>query len=93
MNKIKLNLFLSLIFALVSSFSAVHQAQHIQGDHHNSNCMICVIAKNIVSDDAIEFLEQAIKVHFDKIDDVFVQNYLDFKPSSTKNRDPPHLFS
>ncbi|MDX9814035.1 MAG: hypothetical protein RBS91_05175 [Sulfurimonadaceae bacterium] len=91
--KSKINLILSLLFAIVSSFSAVHQVQHLKSDHHSSNCSICIINKNIVSDDAIAIFSEVERAYFDKIDEIYITLHSELKPQLLKNRDPPPLFS
>jgi hypothetical protein len=62
----KLNVLLSILFAIVTSFAAIHEVEHIK---HNdaSSCLVCTVNNNLVSADTIEFEADVEILHFEKI--------------------------
>lgn len=84
----KLNILLSLLFAIVASFATIHQVEHIK-HHDSSQCLVCVIKHNLSSADAIKSVEIVKKCNFR---DDFTQNkkfIALLKPQTTSNKDPP----
>lgn len=48
----KLRIFISLLFVIATSFSAVHELEHISGEHSASTtCSVCIIDDHLVSAD------------------------------------------
>lgn len=42
---------LSLLFILTTTFASHHATKHIFSDHDSSECQICVVSHNFLSDD------------------------------------------
>jgi len=63
--KIRLRLcLLSLLFILATTFASSHATKHIFSDHDSSECQICIVSQNLLSDDiSIEFTELTL-FHF-----------------------------
>jgi len=63
--KIRFRLYLlSLLFILATTFASVHKTKHISCDHAATECQICIVSQNLLSDDInIEFSELTL-FHF-----------------------------
>ncbi|MDQ1264330.1 MAG: hypothetical protein QG559_1331 [Campylobacterota bacterium] len=84
----KFNILLSILFAIVTSFAAIHEVKHIE---HNdaSSCLICTVNNNIVSDDAVTSVADIQKIHFENIEQHKEFFYLQTKINFNQNRAPP----
>jgi hypothetical protein len=84
------NLFLSLLFAFVASFSAIHEAEHI-AQPADTQCLICTVSNNLTSADAVVVLQSVEIAQHDKIA-LFNCNCFSCQiPSSYNSRAPPFL--
>lgn len=86
----KLNLFLSILFAIVTSFAAIHEVKHIE---HNdaSSCLVCTVNNNLVSADAVTFASDIEIFHFEAVTQANETSYNDRKINFNQNRAPPRL--
>ncbi|TKI70921.1 hypothetical protein FCU45_00590 [Sulfurimonas crateris] len=86
----KFNVLLCIIFAIVTSFAAIHEVEHIE---HNdaSTCLVCTVNNNLVSDDAIKFASDIEIFHFEAIAHKAPISYLHIESYSNQNRAPPAL--
>jgi len=86
----KLNILLSILFAIVTSFAAIHEVEHIK---HNdgSSCLICTVNQNLVSDDAVLSISNVELFHFEAISHTAPISYLHIQINSNQNRAPPEL--
>lgn len=86
----KFNLLLSILFAIVTSFAAIHEVKHIE---HNdaSTCLICTVNNNLVSGDAVKFVSDVEIFHFEAIAHKAPVSYLHIKTYSNQNRAPPKI--
>lgn len=88
--KLRLNLLLSLLFAIVTSFAAIHEVKHIQ--HNDSaGCLICTVNNNILSADTPSFASQIERFHFEAIAHAAPVTYFHVETKSNQNRAPPVL--
>lgn len=86
----KLNILLSILFAIVTSFSAIHEVEHIV--HNDSaSCLICTVNHNLVSDDAVLYVSNIELFHFEAIPSVTAISYTHTQAKSNQNRAPPKL--
>lgn len=86
----KLNILISILFAVVTSFAAIHEVEHIQ--HNDSaSCLICTVSHNLVSDYAVQFTADIEHFHFEKITQNNPVSYIYSKINSNQNRAPPAL--
>lgn len=51
----KIRIIFALLFFIATTFGAIHEIEHIKGDHDHTTCQICTLTKNILSHDAIDF--------------------------------------
>lgn len=86
----KLNVFLSILFAIVTSFAAIHEVEHIE-HNDSSTCLVCTVNHNLVSDDAVKFTSDVEIFHFEAIAHKAPLSYLHIETHSNQNRAPPSL--
>lgn len=86
----KLNVLLSILFAIVTSFAAIHEVKHIE---HNdaSSCLICTVNNNLVSADAVHVTSDVEILHFEEIVQDNLSSYLYTKINFNQNRAPPKI--
>lgn len=87
--KLKIAL-LSLLFAVVTSFTAIHQAEHVV--HKDaSSCLVCTINQNILSGDAVSFVKNVELFHFEAALKESLFSYLHVQIDLNRTRAPPTL--
>lgn len=86
----KLNVLLSILFAIVTSFAAIHEVEHIS-HNDSSTCLVCTVNNNLVSADAVTFIADIEVFHFEKILQNSSVSYLHVRTSSNQNRAPPKI--
>jgi hypothetical protein len=86
----KLNVLLSILFAIVTSFAAIHEVEHIE---HNdaSSCLVCTVNNNLVSADTIQLEADVEILHFEKIVQESSLLCLYRKINFNQNRAPPKI--
>lgn len=87
----KLNVLLSILFAIVTSLSAVHEVEHIAHDDA-STCLECVVNQNLVSADAVLSALKLEIFHFEKISHNNHSSHIHVRTHSNQNRAPPTQF-
>jgi hypothetical protein len=86
----KFNLLLSILFAIVTSFAAIHEVEHIQ-HNDSSSCLVCTVNNNLVSADAVQFTADVEIFHFQKIVQESSTSYSYRKINFNQNRAPPKI--
>lgn len=86
----KLNVLLSILFAIVTGFAAVHEVEHIQ-HNDSSTCLICTVNHNLLSADAVQLVSNIEISHFEKILQNNPISYIHVKINSNQNRAPPKI--
>lgn len=87
----KLNVLLSILFAIVTSFAAIHEVKHIVHDD-STTCLVCTVNHNLVSADAVTHAADVEISHLEKISQNNPISYLHVKINSNQNRAPPTIF-
>ena len=86
----KLNILLSILFAIVTSFAAIHEVEHIE-HNDSSSCLVCTVNNNLVSADAVLHVADIDIFCFEEV----IQNsdflYLHVSIDSNKSRAPPKI--
>ncbi len=85
----KINIFLAILFSIVTTFTALHEVEHIQ-DNDGESCLI-VHVNNLTPADTITNPEIVQTIHFEKIQYNTLAIKLHFKQRSNQNRAPPSL--
>ncbi|MDQ7062227.1 MAG: hypothetical protein Q9M43_14335 [Sulfurimonas sp.] len=85
----KVNIFLAILFAAVTSFTALHEVEHI----HDSDGESCLIAhvNNLTPVDVISSPKTLKNIHFEAIKHTEQSTKLYCKQRSNQNRAPPSL--
>ena len=84
----KLKILISILFIIVTTFSAVHEMEHtVNGD--DSSCLVCHVSDNIASADIIDEVEDIEVFHFEKIAHKNLVSKLHLKEKNNQNRAPP----
>jgi hypothetical protein len=86
----KFNVLLSILFAIVTSFAAIHEVEHIE-HNDSSTCLVCTVNSNLVSADAVKFASDVELLHFEKILQNAPVSYLHVRTYSNQNRAPPKI--
>lgn len=86
----KFNVLLSILFAIVTSFAAIHEVKHIQ-HNDSSTCLVCTVNHNLVSGDAIKFASDIEIFNFEAITHKAPVLHLHIETHSNQNRAPPSL--
>ncbi|PNV83208.1 MAG: hypothetical protein C0627_06680 [Sulfurimonas sp.] len=86
----KFNVLLSILFAIVTSFAAIHEVEHIE-HNDSSTCLVCTVNSNLVSADAVKFASDVELFHFEAIAHNAPVSYLHVKTYSNQNRAPPKI--
>ncbi|MFT5660115.1 MAG: hypothetical protein ACI9TV_000755 [Sulfurimonas sp.] len=63
----KLRVLISILFIIATTFTAVHEIEHIHGEHDSSTCEVCIVDNHLVSADIIDIVSYEIYVSFDII--------------------------
>jgi|GEM_PF-1445055 len=87
----KFNLLLSILFAIVTSFAAIHEVEHIKQNSDSSSCLICTVNNNLLSADAIALTADIEPLHFEKIAQDNSVSYSYRKINFNQNRAPPKI--
>lgn len=56
----KLRVLISILFIISTTFAAVHEIQHIHGEHDSATCQICIVDDHSVSADILTKISYAI---------------------------------
>lgn len=88
----KHNIFLAILFAIVTTFTALHGVEHIEHNenHDSASCYMCHV-NGLESPDVISKPEFIEVIHFEKIKYTSLVFQLNFKIRSNQNRAPPIL--
>ncbi len=86
----KFNVLLSILFAIVTSFAAIHEVEHIE-HNDSSTCLVCTVNHNLVSDDAVKFASDVEILHFEAIAHKAPISHLHIETLSNRNRAPPSI--
>lgn len=86
----KLNVLLSILFAIVTSFATIHEVEHIQ-HNDSSSCLVCTVNNNLVSADAVQFTADVEILQFQEIIQESSTSYSYRKINFNQNRAPPKI--
>ena len=86
----KLNVLLSILFVIVTSFVAIHEVEHITHDD-SSACLVCTVNNNLVSADTVTLVADVEIFHFGKIPQNSSIAYIHVRTHSNQNRAPPKI--
>lgn len=90
MSPMKFNALLSILFAIVTSFAAIHEVEHIVHDD-STTCLVCTVNHNLVSPDAVKIVSDIEIFHFENITQNNQITCLHIKTNSDQTRAPPRI--
>ena len=85
----KLRLLISILFIIATTVTAIHELEHIHGEHSESSCQICIVDDHSVSADAVEKFKEIELFKFESITPQNLVYTLQEKNHSYQNRAPP----
>ena len=86
----KLRFLLSLLFIIATTFTAVHEIEHITGEHDTTSCEVCIVDDHSLAYDGIDDLKDTTLFSFESIR---YKKIHCFAPTNTTNQSnaPPYL--
>ena len=87
----KLRILISLLFVIATTFTAIHELEHIGGEHDSSSCQVCIVDNHSVSADITNAISYDIDVSFENI---VLKNQLlttHIKKTSNHSTAPPKI--
>jgi len=86
----KFKALLSILFVIATTFTAIHEVNHIY-NQDTIDCVMCIASKNLASADIVDFAIDFDVIHFDKILQSRNLPSLYNKKFANQNRAPPKL--
>ncbi len=87
----KLRVLISILFIIATTFTALHEIEHVTGEHDSASCQICVVDDHLVSADiADEYINITI-FSFDAISSVNQYSNTHTKKSTNHSNAPPKI--
>ena len=87
----KLRVLISLLFIVATTFTAVHELEHIDDEHGASTCLVCTVSQNLVSADNPPKVFDFELIYTKEIV-VYVDSFtLYIKKTDNHSNAPPHL--
>ena len=85
----KLRVLISILFIIATTITAIHELEHINGEHSSSSCQICIVDDHSVSGDVVVSFEDVDLVRLEKIS--LKKSLYSFynKSHTNQNRAPP----
>ncbi len=85
----KLRLLISILFLIATTFTAIHELEHIGGEHDSSTCQVCVVDNHALS---IDVVDEFIDIELFKFEQITFDNFVysfHKKNHTNQNRAPP----
>ena len=87
----KLRVLISILFIIATTFTALHEIEHITGEHDSSSCQVCVVDDHSVSADiADEYINITI-FSFDDISSPNQYSKTHTKKTTNHSNAPPKI--
>lgn len=87
----KFRLLLSFLFIITTSFAAIHELEHIAGDHDHASCQVCVLDDNSLSLDIVDDFKDSTLFSFDTIHSKKSLLYSHKKQINNQSNAPPFI--
>ena len=85
----KLRLLISILFVIATTATAMHELEHIHGDHDANTCQVCIVDDHTVSADVVDELKGVELFKFEQIAVTNLVHRFHTKDHSYQNRAPP----
>jgi len=86
----KLRLIISILFILATTFTALHEIEHVK-NHDSFTCQICIVDDHTTSADVVDTFEELVFFSFNKISSQHSVSYFNNKNHSYQTRAPPKI--
>jgi hypothetical protein len=86
----KLRLLLSIFFIIATTFTALHEIEHVK-NHDSSKCQICIVDDHSVSADIAVDFKEVVLFSFEQISSQTQILNFQTKQTTYKSRAPPLL--
>jgi hypothetical protein len=87
----KLRVIVSILFIIITTFTAIHEIEHIGGEHDSSTCQICMLNDHLASVDIVDTFKSIEFIKFDKITFRNITYNYHKKIHTNQNRAPPSI--
>ena len=87
----KLKVLISILFIIATTFTALHEIEHISGEHDSSSCQVCVVDDHSASAD---ITDEYVNITLFSFDDITSQNQLTkthTKKTTNHSNAPPKI--
>jgi len=85
----KFNILLSIFFIIVTTFSAVHELEHLSQQDKTSSCPICIVDDHLVSADLPQTYKEPFYSSFPQLLEKEEKRNFHLKKSSNHSTAPP----
>ncbi|MFT5835770.1 MAG: hypothetical protein ACI9RG_000663 [Sulfurimonas sp.] len=85
----RLRLLISMLFIIATSIIAIHEIEHISGEHDSSTCQICMVDNHSLSFDVIDIFQKIDLIKYENISSIDSIYHLYKKDYAYQNRAPP----
>ena len=82
----KLRVLISILFIIATTFTALHELEHINGEHDSSSCQVCIVDNHSVSADIEHNISYELSALFD---DIVLKNQIT-NPHTKKTTNHPN---
>ena len=87
----KLRVFISILFIISTTLTALHEIEHISGEHDSASCQVCVVDDHSASADiADEYINITI-FSFEDISSLKQYSKIHTKKTTNHSNAPPKL--
>jgi len=87
----KLRALISILFIIATTFTALHEIEHITGEHDSSSCQVCVVDDHSVSADIIVEYTDITLFSFNDISSLNQQTNTHTKQDTNHSNAPPKI--
>jgi len=84
----KFKLFVALIFTIATTFTALHEIEHVE-NHDSSTCQVCIVDNHSVSLDVIDDFKDVELYKYDFFQSKSLTSKLHINIKSNHSRAPP----
>jgi hypothetical protein len=85
----KLRVLISILFVIATTITAVHELEHISGEHDSSSCQVCIVDHHSILADISNDISSEISFSFEEIVLKNQLQKLHLKKSANHSNAPP----
>ncbi len=87
----KLRVLISILFIIATTFTALHEIEHITGEHDSASCQVCAVDDHSVSADITDEQTPITLFSFDDITSLNRQTTTHPKKETNHSNAPPQI--